>query len=388
MLDKTNATAPNFDQVKSELDSASHAPGYVYASPEAFQREIDEYFMKDWLYVGREEELPEKGDYLTMRLVGEPVIIARSGDGSLNAFYNMCVHRGVEVAFGNGNTRAFKCPYHGWTYDLGGKLKGATHMEKSKGFDASTARLKPIRLETWHGNIFICFSPDTRPFAEFISEFENDFAFLRMQDCRLGNKTIIELDCNWKLVHENLMDFYHVNVLHAGTFGGRFTWDNDNDVILKERGGVSMWYKAGPPTPGAEPLLGKMPWLEDRDYSFSSEGFLQPNLTLFGRVDCARPFVVWPLSESKCQIIAYQLFPKEVFERPDIRETLKIYEDYLKKVLEEDRMMIESLQKAMSTRGFVPGPMSVLEKAIHHFLNGHIERVLEPKQEETADSRS
>jgi len=373
----SNAENPmSFDAVKEPLATATHAPAYVYGSEEAFQKEIDEYFMKDWLYVGREEELEKAGDYLTMRLVGEPIVIARDTDGSLNAYYNMCAHRGVEVAYGNGNTRAFKCPYHGWTYDLKGRLKGAAYMEQSEGFDPSNCRMTPIRLETWRGNIFICFSSETVPLAEHLREFERDFGFLQMENCRLGNKTIIHLDCNWKLVHENLMDFYHVNVLHANTFGAKFTWNNEG-VDLKEGGSLSMWYKAGPPTPGAQPLLGKMPWMEEHDYSFASEGFLPPNLTLFGRVDCARPMVVWPLSKDRCEIIVYQLFPEQVFDRPDIRETLKVYEDYLIKVLDEDRVMIESLQKAMYTRGFKPGRMSVQEKAIHHYLNSHISRVLE-----------
>ena len=384
MSSNKHTQAPlGLDAVRKQLPQAGHVPGVVYASEEIFQREIDEYFMKDWLYAGRVEELEKPGDYLTMRLVGEPIIIARDTDGSLNAYYNMCAHRGVEVAYGNGNTRAFKCPYHGWTYDLKGRLKGAAHMAATEGFDPASCRMKPIRLDVWRGNIFICFSPDTVPLMEFLAEFEKDFGFLQMENCRLGNKTVLELNCNWKLVHENLMDFYHVNVLHAKTFGAKFTWDNDK-VILKERGGLSMWYKAGPPTPNAEPLLGKMPWMEEHDYSFGAEGFMQPNFTLFGRIDCARPFIVWPQGVDKCQIIIYQLFPEKVFERPDIREILKVYENYLLKVLDEDRLMIESLQKAMSTRGFEPGRMSVMEKSIHHFLNGHIERVLQPSGGEQA----
>jgi phenylpropionate dioxygenase-like ring-hydroxylating dioxygenase large terminal subunit len=380
-LDNAAEVGNEFKGVKQQVTAATHAPGFVYGSAEAFQKEIDEYFMKDWLYAGREEELAKPGDYLTMRLVGEPIVIARDTDGTLNAYYNMCAHRGVEVAYGNGNTRAFKCPYHGWTYDLKGKLKGAAHMEQSAGFEPSKCRMKSIRLDTWRGNIFICFSQDTVPLAEFLSGFEKDFAFLQMENCRLGNKIVLDLDCNWKLVHENLMDFYHVNVLHAKSFGSRFTWSND-DVILKDGGNLSIFYKAAPPTPGGEPLLGKMPWLEDKDYSLACKGFLQPNFALFGRIDCARPFIVWPLSESKCQVIIYQLFPKEVFDRPDIEETLKIYHEYQLKVLGEDRIMIESLQKAMTTRGFEPGRMSVLEKPIHHYLNGHIKRVLEPSKEQ------
>ncbi|MBN9427603.1 MAG: aromatic ring-hydroxylating dioxygenase subunit alpha [Burkholderiales bacterium] len=363
-----------FEPLRKTLSEAAHAPGLVYGSEDALRREIDEYFMKDWLYVGREEELAKPGDYLTMRIVGEPVLISRDTDGTLNACVNMCAHRGVEVAYGEGNTRAFKCPYHGWTYDLKGRLKGAAHMDSSEGFDPASCRLPPLRLDTWRGNIFICFSQDTRPLLEYLSEYEKDFAFLQMENCRLGNKIELELNCNWKLVHENLMDFYHVNVLHAKSFGARFSWNNDG-VVLKDNGSLSIWYKAGPPTPGGEPLLGKMPWLEDRDYSFACKGFMPPNFTLFGRIDCVRPMVVWPTGVDKCRALIYHLFPKEVFERPDIEEKLKIYRDYQLLVLGEDRIMIESLQKAMVSRNFVPGRMSVLEKPIHHFLNRHVARI-------------
>jgi Rieske 2Fe-2S family protein len=291
----------------------------------------------------------------------------------------MCKHRGVEVAYGKGNTRAFKCPYHGWTYDLKGKVRGAAFMKDSEGFDTSELRMTPIRFATWRRNMFICFSKDTPALEEHLKDIEKDFGpLLQMENTRLGNKTIIELECNWKLAYENLMDFYHVRVLHANTFGASFSWDKD-DLDLK-RNGVSMWYKAGPPTPKAEPLLGKMPWMEDKEFSFASEGYLQPNLTLFGRVDCARPFIIWPLGVSRCQIIAYQCFPEKVFERPDIKDTLKIYENYLLRVLEEDRVMIESLQKAMSSRAFEPGRMSILEKPIHHVLNRVIERVFKEKK--------
>jgi Rieske 2Fe-2S family protein len=79
----------------------------------------------------------------------------------------------------------------------------------------------------------------------------------------------------------------------------------------------------------------------------------------------------------------YHLFPESVFERPDIDEILKVYQDYQLLVLAEDRIMIESLQKAMTTRAFVPGRMSVLEKPIHHFVNSHINRVLQPQKDKT-----
>ena len=100
--------------VRRPLAEASHAPGELYASPEFYRLDVERLFMRDWLYAGRVEELARPGDYLTMRIAGEPIAIARTDTGELTAFYNMCAHRGVEVAEGCGNTRAFKCPYHGW----------------------------------------------------------------------------------------------------------------------------------------------------------------------------------------------------------------------------------------------------------------------------------
>ncbi|MEX2631002.1 MAG: aromatic ring-hydroxylating dioxygenase subunit alpha [Tistlia sp.] len=359
---------------RRSVEQASHAPGAIYHSPEIYEREVEVLFKKEWLFVGRVEELPNPGDYATMRICGEPIVVARDRKGQLSAFYNMCVHRGVEVAEGSGNARSFKCPYHGWVYDLEGKLKGAAHMDQSVGFDKANCRMRPLRLELWRGSIFVCFDLEGRPFEEAIAPFEKDFGFLQMDRCRLGNKIRLELNCNWKFVPENIMDFYHVNVLHAGTFGSNFTWSND-DVVLRDRGEFSIWYQAAPPTPGGELLLGKMPWMEDREVSFASHGFMMPNLTIFGRIDCVRPFVAWPLGPDRCEVFVYHLFPEEVFERPDIEEKLAIYEEYQLKVLGEDSSMMESMQRAMSSPTYVAGRMSALEKPLHHYLNGYLDRI-------------
>ena len=363
-------------EVRRPLDEASHAPGFVYASSEVYRREIETLFRRDWLLVGRVEELPNPGDYTTRRIAGEPIVIARGPEGTLPAFYNMCLHRGVEVTEGAGNTRTFTCPYHGWVYDTCGRLTGAGYMKDSAGFDTAGRRLRPIRLETWRRFIFVSFDDDAPPLAEHVEEFEKDFAFLRPEDCRLGNRLELELACNWKFVPENLMDFYHVGVLHAKTFGARFAWESDH-VHLKPRGGLSIFYDAGPPTPGAQPLLGKMPWLEDRPVSFACTGFLPPNCTLFGRIDCIRLMVAWPDGPGRSRTVIYHLFPDAFFARPDFRETLQVYRDYQLQVLEEDRTMIESMQRAMSSPAYRPGRMSVLEKPLHHYLNGYLDRLFD-----------
>jgi Rieske 2Fe-2S family protein len=381
------ASTLDLSGVRRPLAEASHAPGALYCSPEFYRLDVDKLFMRDWLYVGRVEELEKPGDYMTLRIAGEPIVVARAHDGSLGAFYNMCVHRGVEVAEGCGNARALRCPYHGWIYDLAGRLTGAAYMKESAGFEPGAQRMRPLRLETWRRNVFVTFDPAAPPLADFVGALEKDFAFLRMEDCRLGNRIELELACNWKFVHENLMDFYHVGVLHAKTFGARFGWTDDN-VHLEPRGGISIFYAAGPPTPGAEPLLGKMPWLEDRPVSFACTGFLAPNCTLFGRIDCVRFMIAWPDGPDRSRTVIYHLFPESFFERPGFHETLEVYRDYQLQVLEEDRSMIESMQRSMASPAYRPGRMSTLEKPLHHYLNGYLDRVLDDRRDRASAART
>lgn len=364
---------------RQDLRRASHLPGDVYTSEDIFRKELDEYFYKDWLFVGREEQFENPGDYEARRIVGRPIIIARDKDGKLGAFHNMCLHRGVEVAEGRGNARHFKCPYHGWTYDLSGKLLGAAYMKETEGFDPGSCRLSQIHLETWRGNIFISFAAEPPSFSGAIAEFEKDFAQLHTERCRLADITTLKLSCNWKFLHENLMDFYHVGVLHVNTFGSRFSWAPDN-VTLKDNGGITIRYKAAPSTPDGQTLFRKAPWLEAEDNSFACTGFQLPNLTIFGRIDCVKMMVAWPIGPGKCEVLIYMLFPEEFFSDPDFEKKVKVYKDYQMRIYEEDRSMIESMQKAMSLPNYVPGRMSVMEKSIHHFLNGYVDRIFGPAQ--------
>lgn len=366
--------AKDFEPLLKQLEHASHAPGYIYSSRDVLEREIEEYFRRDWLYVGRVEEIPNAGDFMAIRIVGEPIVLVRAGDGSIGAFYNMCLHRGVEVAQGAGNTRTFKCPYHGWVYDLKGNLKGAAHMESTEGFNARNCKLRELRFDTWKGNMFVSMSKDGPSLQAQLASFEQDFGFLQMDRLRLGNKVVVELDCNWKIVHENIMDFYHVPVLHAKTIGGNFRWTND-DVALRPQGGIAIHYQNGTQTPDGETLFKRMPWLDGRDSTFACTGFTPPNFSLFGRIDHVRTVIVWPLSADRCQLVSYHLFPEEAFDQPGFEERLKVYRDYQKVVLEEDRSMVESMQKAMGAKGYVPGRMCSLEKPIHHYLNGYVRRI-------------
>ena len=366
-----------FDQTRLPTEQARHAPGFIYTSPDLYGLEKAGIFMRDWLCVGREEEIPNKGDYMATRLLDEPLLIVRSENGEIRAVSNICAHRGVEVAKGTGNKRAFTCPFHGWTYDLQGKLVGAPHMGDVEHFDVSSCRLPPVRLATWKGWIFINFDDDAPDFSTHAAQFEQDFGYLRQEECRLAVKTVSEVNCNWKLVVENLIDLYHVNVVHKSTNGRLFTKDAFH-FSPRPRGGYVAEYNSGPSTFTRKPVFGRAPWLEDRTEEFSTAGLLAPNFTLFARVDTVHPYVTWPLGLDRSRIIVYTLLPQMYFDRPNFDEEVEQYRAFQKQVVQEDSEMLESLQNGLASKKFAPGRMAGIERGVHHVLNGYLDRMFPP----------
>lgn len=364
------------DASKKPISQASHAPGDIYASPEVFQMEKEKLFMKQWLCVGREEEVAKKGDYMTHSVMGEPIIIARNETGQVKAFYNQCQHRGVEVAEGSGNTRRFMCPYHAWTYDLNGQLIGAQYMQESEGFDVKNCKLKQLKCETWNGWIYVSFNQEAGPLSEVVGFLDEAFGELRQQDCGLAFKFTLNMNCNWKLVYENQLDNYHVGVLHAATVG-RHQASAERKFNLFPKGRLSVDYGSRPTTPDGVSLFGKMPWLEHQPDTFARTGFLPPNMTILSRMDMYRPFVHWPVAPDKTVSYGYFLLPKEKLQDPQLQEKMKVYVDYLQVVLNEDRSMVESLQRNMLTKGYEPGRFSTKETSIYHILNNYLSEVFE-----------
>ena len=366
------------ERLRAPVRQAQHAPGFVYNSPEHLAREKENIFMQDWLFVALEQELADPGDYMTFRVLGEPALITRDKNGNLNAFANVCLHRGVEVASGSGNLDEFMCPYHGWLYDLTGKLVGAPYMKEAEGFDPGSCQLKRLGIETWRGYVFITFNDDPPAFAEFVAPLVKDVDYFHNDDVRIGNKIELEFPCNWKFAVENLMDFYHVGVLHSGSFGQFFDWSEDS-VTLNERGGVYIKYTSASPTPEGKTLFRMLPWLEAAGETerFGCMAYLAPNMHVFGRCDVVRPIQIWPNGTDSTRAVIYHLFPSAWCEEPDFAEKCAVYRDYQIEVLEEDRSMLASLQAAMGAREYAPGSMSHLEGPIHNTINYHVERALD-----------
>lgn len=361
------------EATQAPLSHARHAPGYFYGSADIFELEKEKIFLSDWLCMGRSEELANPGDYMTFRVIDEPIVITRHEDGELRAFSNICAHRGAEVATGAGNTKQFSCPYHGWSYDLAGRLTAANYMTKAEEFDPA-CRLSPLRIDTWAGWIFVSFNDDALPLEQYVAAFEDDFGFLKQERCRLAHKLEIEFACNWKLLIENIIDMYHFGVLHPTTVGRNVATQGD-PVEPRDRGGYYAVFNTGTQTKSGQPLFGRMPWLDEHPDGLSLTGHLAPNMTLFAHIDDVHPIITWPIAPDRSRIIIYVLMPEEFFGLPNFREKVEDYAATNKQILEEDRDMIESLQRAMGSKRFNPGPMSHLENGVHHVINSNLQRI-------------
>ncbi len=208
------------DNVAVPFERARAMPPSVYTSKAFLQQELDHIFAKDWFCVGRADALARAGDYITLELAGQPIIVLRDASGALKAMSNVCRHRMSTLLEGSGNTKSIVCPYHAWTYNLDGTLRGAPAMGLNEDFCKSDYKLPDVRCQEWLGWVFITLNPKAPDVAQQLAPVE---ALISDYNMTGYTQTFFEThrwNTNWKILAENFMESYHLPVCHAGTIGG------------------------------------------------------------------------------------------------------------------------------------------------------------------------
>lgn len=208
------------DNVSVPFNRATAMPKSVYTSPEFLALEERHIFARDWICAGRAETLPNPGDYLTLTLAGEPVIVLRDRDGQVRAMSNVCRHRMSTLLEGRGNARSIVCPYHAWTYNLDGSLRAAPAMTLNEGFCKENITLPRVRCKVWQGWIMVTLNPDAPAPATVLSGVCNLIPGLDMATYTETYRENFRWATNWKVLAENFMESYHLPKCHAGTIGG------------------------------------------------------------------------------------------------------------------------------------------------------------------------
>lgn len=209
---KENTSLP-FDKARAMSPS-------VYTDHNFLDAELSKIFSRDWFCVGRADALAKPGDYLTLDLADQPILVLRDSTDKLRAMSNVCRHRMSTLLEGRGSIRAIVCPYHAWTYNLDGTLRGAPAMNQNTAFCKSDVVLPNVACEEWLGWVFVSLNPEAAPVVSELEQVQDLVGDFGMENY---TETFFEThvwNTNWKILAENFMESYHLPVCHAGTIGG------------------------------------------------------------------------------------------------------------------------------------------------------------------------
>ena len=206
--------------VSLPFPQARAMPKSVYTTEAFLNYELKNIFKKDWFCAGRSDSLKNIGDYLTLELAGQPIMVLRDNDNKIRAQSNVCRHRMSTLLEGSGNTRSIICPYHAWTYGLNGALRGAPAMTLNENFNRKDYCLPEIKCEEWLGWIMISLNSKANPINNSLSEVSDLIGDFQMETYTQTFSETHVWDTNWKVLAENFMESYHLPVCHSGTIGG------------------------------------------------------------------------------------------------------------------------------------------------------------------------
>ena len=276
---------------------------------------------KLWNFIGSADHIPKPGDYFTLNFAGTPLIILRDQDGALHAYVNTCRHRGSELLEGEGNCKLIVCPYHSWSYELNGRLRGAPEMEKTIQFDKSKNGLIPIRLDTWGGFIFVTFDNDAPSLQEFLGELPQKLAPYHLEEMALVRRKSYDIACNWKLfVEYPERKSYHIATVHRSTINqyasakaaGYWVEEANGEFVISfaQHEGSMALLKDVKGFPTIESLIGR------REEKGTYAPLIYPSTYLACTIDCAWYLEMHPIAADRTRMIHGALFPKSRLQRP------------------------------------------------------------------------
>jgi choline monooxygenase len=191
-------------------------PADWYTSRALFDLEQKHLFRHVWQQVGRTDQVSEPGDFFTCELANEQVVVVRDGSGELRALSNVCLHRAGPVALECGHRKSFQCPYHGWTYELDGRVRGTTGMETAEDFHPASMRLPEFRVDTWGPLVWVALEPDVPPLEEWLAQITPRAANYHLDELEYVGGRKWSIPCNWKMYVDNYMEGYHIPFIHPG----------------------------------------------------------------------------------------------------------------------------------------------------------------------------
>ncbi len=344
-----------------DLASAETLPARWYTDPRFLELEKERIFYKTWQPVGRADQVRRPGDFFACDVVGQPLVITRGLDHKLRAFYNVCPHRAGPVATGQGNRKSLQCKYHGWTYDLQGKLMNAPEFEGVKNWKKEDVCLTSIQVEEWGPWVFVNLDPQGEPMQNIYGPIHDEII---RKGWDLGKMSLVErrdyvIDCNWKVYVDNYLEGYHLPIAHPGLFR-----ELDYDQYRVD----TFRYYSSQYAP-IRPVSGEV---RDRRYVRTEEEaealyyWIFPNVMLNIYLDNTSINIILPLDHNKTLTI-FEWY----FEQPGTGEGWESMQSIIQfsdQIQQEDIEIVENVQKGLQSNAYNKGRFSAKrENGVHHF---------------------
>jgi len=197
-------------------DNAYTLPTFMYLKEDILALENKTILEKSWQLVGHTSQLKKPGDHIIADISNKPIIVVRNKNNQLNAFINVCRHRGGPLAYENGHSSMLVCKYHGWTYSLDGELKVAPEMESTPNFDICQFHLPKVRMAVWQDLIFVNLNPESNvPSIENILQgISENILPIRLDQMQYSHRDLYHIKCNWKVYMDNYLEGYHLPMVH------------------------------------------------------------------------------------------------------------------------------------------------------------------------------
>ena len=322
-----------------------------YTSPEIYRAEQDGLFARTWQFACHASALKEAGDYVAFEIAGESLFSIKGRDGEIRTFYNVCQHRAHQLVEGTGRTRVVVCPYHAWTYELTGELRAGPNIKSVEGFDRSTICLTEVRTEVFLGFIFVNLDKDAKPMDDWFPGARAELEEFLPHWGTLAPLEWVEIpeNCNWKVSIENYSECYHCSLNHP-TFSTGVIKPETYDIQPQ---GFCLRHTT------ESNSLDQMTYDIESGFQNNekySSWFLWPMFSFQVYPGNMLNTYHWrPVDEGR--VVVWRGWYTVGGEESDVVRKMAVQDR--ETTVAEDITLVESVQRGLRSRGYVPGPLVV-----------------------------
>ena len=350
-------------------------PAAYYVDHEFFRREMDVLFGQLWICAGRTEQVERPGQFFIREVAGESVIVTRGASPRVNAFYNVCRHRGTRLCTEDAGTfgGSIQCPYHAWTYDLDGRLIGAPHMEEVPHFRKDDYPLHRVHADVWDGHIFLNLAKEPQPLSTQLADLPPKFRPWRMEDLRLGHRIVYDVKANWKLLIQNYSECLHCPNLHPALNRLSHYLSGENEPLRATYMGGRMDLRPGVATLSMDGTCPRafLPGLSGEDVRRVYYYAIFPNMLLSLHPDYMLVHTLWPLAADRTINVCEWHFHPETLAQSGFNASDAI--EFWDMTNRQDWHVCELSQAGIASRAYTPGPYSNREDLLYAFDNMIVE---------------